>query len=203
VDTRRYAPATERNRAPILAVLEEVVPTLPAPARVLEIASGSGEHAVFFAEALGVAWQPSDPDPPSRASIDAWRAHANAARVAPAIDLDVTRPWPSSPVSMVVAINMLHISPWEAGLALFAGAADLLPERGVLFLYGPFKRNGAHTAPTNEAFDSSLRARDPRWGVRDLDDVTAAAAAHGLVLERVVPMPANNSSVILRATLRP
>ncbi len=197
MDARRFAPATARNREPILAVLER---TVPPGARVLEIAAGSGEHACFFAERLPVAeWQPTDPDPESRASIDAWRAHSGAARVAPALELDVTaRVWPVSRADFVLCVNMIHISPWEATLGLLSGSAKLLPTGGVLVLYGPYRRFGAHTASSNADFDASLRARDPRWGVRDLEAVAAEAERAGFALDEVVAMPANNFSVVFR-----
>ncbi|MBK8999444.1 MAG: DUF938 domain-containing protein [Myxococcales bacterium] len=197
MDARRFAPATARNREPILAVLERYV---SEGARVLEIAAGSGEHACFFAERLPVAeWVPTDADAESRASIDAWRVHSGAARVAPALELDVTASaWPVSRADVVLCVNMIHISPWEATLGLLSGSAKLLPAGGVLFLYGPYRRFGAHTAPSNADFDASLRARDPRWGVRDLEAVSAAAGEAGFALEEVVAMPANNLSVVLR-----
>lgn len=201
MDARRFAPATTRNRDAILAVLARAVPD---QADVLEIASGTGEHATFFAEQLPVAsWQPSDPDEESRASIDAWTAQCGARHVRPAIEIDVTRhPWPlargEARVRVVVCINMVHIAPWSACLGLLDGASELLTEGGVLYLYGPFRRGGAHTAPSNAAFDASLRARDPSWGVRDLETATEEAAARGFTLQSVVEMPANNLSVVLR-----
>ena len=169
-------------------------------ADVLEIASGTGEHATFFAERLPIAsWQPSDPDEASRASIDAWAAHLGTEHVRPAIALDVTQhPWPIARADVIVNINMIHISPWRTCEALLAGAGELLAPGGVLYLYGPFRRGGAHTAPSNEAFDASLRGRDPAWGVRDLETVAEEASKHGLTLEEVIPMPANNLSVVLR-----
>lgn len=198
-DARRFAPASARNREPILAVLSRFV---GEGARVLEIASGSGEHATFLAERLPVAsWQPTDPDAPSRASIDAWTKELAASHVRPAIDLDVTkRPWPvpAASIDLVVCINMIHIAPWTAGLALLDGAAEVLAAGGRLCLYGPFQRGGAHTAPSNAAFDESLRSRDPAWGVRALELVEAEANTRGFVLEEVVEMPANNLSVVLR-----
>ena len=196
-DLRRFAPATARNREPILAVLRRV---LPEGAQVLEIASGTGEHAVFFAEALRVAsWQPTDADPEALASIDAWREHHHAARVKPALALDVAvEPWPTSAADAVVCINMIHISPWSACEALLRGANRLLRPGGMLFLYGPFRRGGEHTAPSNEDFDASLRERDPRWGVRDLEDVERSALDLGLALSEVAAMPANNFSVVFR-----
>jgi SAM-dependent methyltransferase len=196
-DMRRNAPATARNREPILEVLRRFVPD---DAKVLEIASGTGEHAVFFSANLAIeSWQPSDPDASSRASIDAWRDHWASSRVQPAIELDVTRePWSVESVNVVVCINMIHISPWTACRALMRGTGRVLAPGGVLFLYGPYRRNGAHTAPSNEAFDASLRERDPSWGVRDLEDVAQTAGENGLNLEEVVAMPANNFSVVFR-----
>ncbi len=197
MDARRFAPATARNREPLLAVLERYV---PEGARVLEIAAGSGEHACFFAERLPVAeWQPTDADAESRASIDAWRGHSGVARVAPALELDVTASaWPVSRADVVLCVNMIHISPWEATLGLMRGAGEVLPGGGVLVLYGPYRRFGSHTAPSNADFDASLRARDPRWGVRDLEAVAEAASAALLSLTEVVAMPANNFSVVFR-----
>lgn len=196
-DLRRFAPATSRNREPILAVLRSVV----APgANVLEVASGTGEHAVFLAPRLEVTrWQPSDPDAEARRSIDAWRAHARSERVLPALDLDVTfHPWPPLTIApdLVMSVNMIHISPWRACEGLLDGAAALLAPGKLLYLYGPFRRHGAHTAPSNEAFDASLRSRNPAWGVRDLEEVEEAAGQRGLVLRDVTPMPANNLSVV-------
>ena len=172
-DARRFAPATARNREPILAVLERV---LPAEGLVLEIASGTGEHAVAFAERRpALTFQPSDPDPEARASIEAWRRHAALANVRPALDLDVHgRPWrlpPGSAADAILCINLIHIAPWTACLALLEGAAELLAPGAPLVLYGPYREGGRHTAPSNAAFDQSLRARDPRWGVRDLEEV--------------------------------
>ena len=203
-DARRFAPATARNREPIGEVLARVA---PPRARVLEIASGTGEHAVFLAERLSVAsWQPTDPDAPSRASIDAWRAAASEAvrdRLRPAEALDVhASPWPpfAHDVDLVVCINMVHISPWTATAALMRGAAETLARGGVLYLYGPYRRGGAHTSESNAAFDASLRARDASWGVRDLEAVVSEAERRGFALhpdEGVVAMPANNLSVVL------
>ncbi|MDP2309115.1 MAG: DUF938 domain-containing protein [Pseudomonadota bacterium] len=194
-DARRFAPATERNREPLLAVLARHV--RPGDG-VLEIASGTGEHAVYFATHLPVArWQPTDADPGARASIDAWVAVTPdaAAKVAPALALDVfERPWPVEAADVVLAVNLIHIAPWEATEALFAGAAELSPR--VLALYGPFRRGNAHTAPSNEAFDQWLRAQDPRWGVRDLEAVLAVAMHNGFDILEIVQMPANNLAVL-------
>ena len=197
MDARRFAPATLRNREPILEVLRRFV---PSGARVLEIAAGSGEHAGFFAARLPVAeWQPTDPDPDSRASIDAWCDHFGVEALRPALALDVTaNPWPVAHADAVVCINMIHISPWAATQSLMHGAARVLEPRGALFLYGPYRRFGAHTSASNEAFDASLRARDPSWGVRDLEEVTRVAEGAGLMFEELVAMPANNFSVVFR-----
>jgi len=193
---KRFAPATERNRGPIRDVLARV---LPASGTVLEIASGSGEHAVAFAQAFpALTWQPSDPDPSARASIAAWGDEAGLANLAPPIELDVMKPWPALAPSAIACINMVHISPWEASLALFANAGRILAPGAVLYLYGPYRFSGAFTAESNAEFDRSLRARDPRWGVRDVDDLVAAARAAQLELVETVAMPANNHSLIFR-----
>jgi len=194
-DARRFAPAAARNREPILDVLRA---HLPASGTALEIASGSGEHAVAFAAAFpSMVWQPSDPDPANRASIAAWIAAAGTPNLLPPIDLDATTEiWPLATADAVVCINMIHIAPWAACLGLMRGAARLLAPGGLLYLYGPFRRFGAHTAPSNAAFDESLRARDPAWGVRDLDEVREAA--EGFAPPTVVAMPANNLSVLFR-----
>lgn len=194
---RLTAPAAARNAAPILEVLRGALPTRGT---VLEIASGTGQHAAHFAAALpGIEWQPSDADPRARASIAAWRAHTGLANLREPLDLDVRRePWPVDAVDAIVCINMIHIAPWEAAVALMKGAGARLAAGGALVLYGPYRRGGAHTAPSNEAFDADLRARDPSWGVRDLEAVEALALAEGLVCEAVVPMPANNFSVVFR-----
>jgi SAM-dependent methyltransferase len=194
-DARRFSPSTARNRDPILAVLRGV---LPREGEVLEIAAGTGEHAVHFAKHLPhLRWQPSDPDPDARASITAWRASAALANLLPAVALDVTaEPWPVARADAIVCINMIHIAPWGATEALMAGAARTLPPAGVLFLYGPYRREGRHTAPSNEAFDADLRRRNPAWGVRDLGEVSAVAARNGLDFQQIVEMPANNLSVV-------
>jgi len=195
------APAVARNREPILAVLRRV---LPEHGLVLEIASGSGEHAVYFAAALPhLNWQPTDPDPEARASIAAYRAATALPNVLPPLALDAAAAhWPvteiDAQIDAIVSINMIHIAPWVAAEGLMAGAERLLPERGVLFLYGPFREHGRHTAPSNAAFDESLRARNREWGVRDLDEVAALASRHGFALEERIAMPANNLSVVFR-----
>jgi SAM-dependent methyltransferase len=193
----RTAPAAERNKEPILAVLRQV---LPKTGLVLEIASGTGQHAVYFAAALsGLTWQPSDPDAESRILIEAWIAKAGLQNVLPPLALNVhARPWPLERADAVVCINMIHISPWQATLDLMSGAARLLGTEGVLFLYGPFRRFGEHTATSNEVFDASLRARNSEWGVRDIEAVGDVASNHSFSLEQVVEMPANNLSVVFR-----
>jgi SAM-dependent methyltransferase len=195
--TKRHAPATQRNRDAILPILRRV---LPGSGLVLEVASGTGEHAACFAAALpGLVWQPTDPEPEARASISAWVAEAGALNVAPPLDLDVRADvWPIERADAVVAINLIHIAPWAATLGLLAGAARVLPPGGPLYLYGAYRREGRHTAPSNEAFDQSLRERDPAWGVRDLEAIVEAARAVGIALDEVVEMPANNLSVIFR-----
>ena len=193
-----HAPATLRNREAILAVLRDV---LPAAGVVLEIAAGSGEHAVFFAAALSaLAWQPTDPDSESLSSIADHRADAALANLRAPLRGDVTEAgWARDlAADAVVCINMIHIAPWEACLGLLAGASALLAPGKPLYLYGPYRIDGAFPAPSNADFDASLRGRDPRWGVRDLPDVTRAAEAVGFTRERVVAMPANNHSVVFR-----
>ena len=187
-------PATARNRDPILAVLGRV---LPASGTVLEVASGSGEHAAYFAPRLPhLVWQPSDPEPQYRDSIAAWAARAAVPNLRPPLDLGTcTEAWPAA--AAVVCINMIHIAPWDACAGLMRGAGNILPAGGILYLYGPFKEGGRHTAPSNVAFDQSLRRHDPSWGVRDLGDVAAEAAVHGMALAETVEMPANNLSVVL------
>jgi len=194
---RQTSEAAQRNRDAILEVLTRI---LPARGRVLEIASGSGEHALAFASALhALTWQPSERDAEGLASIEAWRAELGPVNLLPAVLLDVQRwPWPVMQADAIVCINMIHIAPWAACEALLRGAAALLQPGAPLYLYGAMKLEGRFTAPSNADFDASLRARDPSWGVRDLDEVTAAAATAGLVLAEVVPMPANNFSLILR-----
>ncbi|WP_349369711.1 DUF938 domain-containing protein [Salinarimonas sp.] len=191
------APAAARNRDPILDVLRRV---LPERGVVLEIASGTGEHAIHMARALpGLIWRPSDPSEEARASIAAWRAHAALANLEAPIALDAAAPaWPVERADAIVSINMIHIAPWEAGLGLMAGAGRLLPPGGPLVLYGPFNLDGRFTAPSNAEFDASLRARDPRWGIRDVADVARAASGQGLALEQRVEMPANNMMLVFR-----
>lgn len=202
MDVRQHSIPTSRNRDPILGVLKRVI----APgSRVLEIASGSGEHAVHFAAHLDrVDWQPSDPDENARASVAAWITHEEAINIAAPLDVDVSQGgWErllASDYDAIIAINMIHISPWEATLGLMRGAGVLLAKArrgpGVLYTYGAYKRDGEHTAPSNEAFDAWLKERDDRFGVRDLEEVEAVANTHGLRLREIIEMPANNLSLV-------
>ena len=208
-DLRQFAPATQRNRQPILAVLEQI---LPPRGTVLEISSGTGEHGVFFAPALAPRyWLPSDPNPLARDSIQAWRHYSPSDYLLAPLALDVRQPiWPvempdlqepdlrQHPITAIVNINMLHISPWTACLGLMAGASRILPVDGLLYLYGPFKQADLPLAPSNAEFDQSLRARDSNWGLRDLEAVIKAAATVGLTWVETQPMPANNLSVWFR-----
>ncbi len=193
----RTAPAAARNREPILRVLRRY---LPPSARVLEIASGTGEHAVWFSRALPtLTWQPTDQDPDALESIEAWRETMSLPNVLPPLRLDAAADtWPIAQADVVVAINMAHITPWSATQGLIAGAARVLTANGLLFLYGPFREAGLHTGAGNAAFDADLRARDPSWGIRDLDDITTLAVGHGFREPERVLMPANNLSVVFR-----
>jgi SAM-dependent methyltransferase len=190
-------PAPERNKEPILQVLQRI---LPQRGRILEVASGTGQHIVHFARALPqLHWQPSDPEAAHRESIQARIEMEGLSNVAAPLALDVCdHPWPADGVDAVVCINMIHIAPWEATLALFEEAGRMLPPSGVLYLYGPYRREGRHTSASNEAFDADLRSRNPLWGVRDLEDVERHAGDFRLALGEVVPMPANNLSVVFR-----
>lgn len=196
-DARRYAPSVARNKDAIAAVLAR---HLPVSGLVLEIASGSGEHATHFASAFpGLTFQPSDPSEEARDSIQAWRAVTPLPNVLPPLDLDVTaQQWPIAHADVLTCINMIHIAPWAATLGLMQGAARLLPKGGILFLYGPYRRHGQHTAPSNAEFDASLRERDPSWGVRDLEAVAAAATAAGFAAPLIEAMPANNFALIFQ-----
>jgi hypothetical protein len=194
---RRSSPAAVRNRGPILEVLSRV---LPPTGVLLEVASGSGEHVVHFAAALpDWTFQPTDLDPSALASITAWIEETRVPNVRPPLRLDVTiEPWPVEPVQAIFSANLVHIAPPEAAQGLMAGAGRHLVAGGLLVVYGPFRIGGAHTAPSNAAFDADLQARDPRWGVRDLEWLQALAAARGLELEEQVAMPANNQTLIFR-----
>lgn len=193
---KRYAPATERNRDAITDILRDA---LPSSGLVLEVASGSGEHAVHFAAAFpALDWQPTDPDPSALASIAAWRADANLSNLRAPMQLDAAGDWPVAQADAILCINMIHISPWAATLGLLRGAGAALPPGGLLYLYGPYTRAGVDTAPSNLAFDASLKARDPRWGLRGVEDVMAAADTERLRFDRLIEMPANNLSLLFR-----
>ena len=196
-DSRQYRPHVARNREPILDVLKRV---LPERGLVLEIASGSGEHAAFFAHALpALTFQPSDPDAVALASSAAHRDAAALTNLLPPLHLDVTAAsWPVRRADAIICCNMIHISPWAACEGLIAGAERTLPPSGILYLYGPYKIGGRHTAPSNQEFDGYLRGQNPAWGIRDLDEVTALAARHNFALAETVTMPANNLSVVFR-----
>ena len=200
-DQRQYAPATQRNREPITRVLTQV---LPMEGSILELASGSGEHALYFAPQFAPRlWIPSDPNPLCRDSIRAWQSHSSIPNLAPPCAIDVTESlWsveetpPEMAITAMVAINLIHISPWKACEGLLAGANRILPSGGVLYLYGPYRQQGVETAPCNEAFDHSLKTRNPDWGLRSLEAVTETAQRFGLKREQVITMPANNLSVV-------
>jgi SAM-dependent methyltransferase len=197
-DARLSSPAVARNTGPILDVLRTV---LPESGLVLEIASGGGEHAVAFARAFPqLRFQPSDPDPDARASVAAWAAEESLPNLLPPVAIDAAEPgeWPIEKADALIAINLVHISPWPATEGLFQGAARLLPSGAPLYLYGPYREADVPFAPSNHAFDESLRTRDPRWGVRDLDTVRTTAERNGFRLERRVEMPANNLSLVFR-----
>ncbi|MCT7954375.1 DUF938 domain-containing protein [Laspinema palackyanum] len=206
-DARRFAPATQRNREPILKVLRRV---LPPTGTVLEVASGSGEHAIFFAPRLKPRlWQPSEAEPILRDSILAWMKEVPSDNLFPPIHLNVAESvWSIespensqvnvSEITAIVAINLIHISPFTATLGLMAGASRILPVGGILYLYGPFKRGGKHTAPSNASFDEMLQQQNSEWGVRNLEEVEAVALENGLNLLEIVEMPANNLSVVFQ-----
>jgi SAM-dependent methyltransferase len=195
---RLSAPAALRNREPIAAVLAD---WLPQAGLVLEVASGSGEHAVHFARRFpDLEWQPSDPDPSAKASIEAWRADSGLANLRAPVVLDAAAtPWPVERADAVLNINMVHISPWDAALGLLDGAARLLPAGGRLILYGPWIAEGVETAPSNLAFDADLKRRNPAWGLRSVEDFAREAAARGLALSGQMAMPANNRMLLFLA----
>jgi hypothetical protein len=200
INARRQAPSAQRNAAAILDVLRQI---LPGSGTVLEIGSGTGEHARAFAPALApISWLPSDPDPDQRASIIAWTTDMTGPKPLPPRVIDASSAdWDVRPEDNIVAItsaNVIHISPWSTTQGLVAGAGRILPPGGVLHFYGPFKRGGVHITDSNAAFDATLRARDPAWGVRDLDDIEALAKDAGLELDQVIDMPSNNYSVVFK-----
>ncbi|PLS69640.1 MAG: SAM-dependent methyltransferase [Cyanobacteria bacterium M5B4] len=200
MDDRRYAPATLRNRQAILEVLQQF---LPPQGVVLEVASGTGEHGVFFAPQLAPrSWLPSDMSREALTSIRAWRQHMPCPFLLEPIELDIRSGNLAHPlkekITAIVNINMIHIAPWSACEGLMTTAQKILPSGGILYLYGPFRRGGNHTAPSNAAFDQSLQQQNPDWGVRNLEDVSDLAARHQLSLAEIVEMPANNLSVLFK-----
>jgi hypothetical protein len=196
-DQRLHAPAALRNRDLILSAVE---PYLPASGLILEVASGSGQHCIWFAEKLPQhVMQPSDPDPKARASIGAWIASAGVRNIREPIALDAAaKLWPLTEADAIFCINMVHISPWSATLGLLDGAARLLPPTAPLCLYGPYRRGGAHTSESNAAFDRDLRGQNHEWGVRDLEALGMEAAARGFLPPAIIEMPANNLTLVFR-----
>jgi len=196
-DARRTAPHVARNTAPIVDVLRGV---LPADGLVLEVASGSGEHALHFARAFpALLWQPSDAEPAALRSIEAWRQAEGLPNLLAPVALDAASPdWPVDQADAILCINMVHISPWSATEGLMRGAELRLRPGAPLYLYGPYFQSGVPTAPSNLEFDASLRARNAEWGLREIDTLIGLAAAHGFALDAIVPMPANNLSVVFR-----
>ena len=194
VEVKRYAPATERNRD---VIAETLVNVLPAQGLVLEIASGTGEHAVHFAQLFqGLTWQPSDPDPIAIASINAWRGDCAVPNVRSAMLLDASADWPIAHADAVVCINMAHISPWAATVGLLRNAARILPQSAPLFIYGPFRQHDVPLAEGNATFDAALRQQNVEWGLRYVEDITKVARDVGLTLDQIIPMPSNNLSLI-------
>lgn len=197
-DARRYAPSAARNREPIFSVLR---PLLPEQGVALEVASGSGEHITGLAQESpsALAFQPSDPDPDARHSIDAWTSELGLTNVNPALTLDAASgAWPIARANVMFCINMIHIAPWQATEGLFQGADRVLPDDGVLFTYGPYRRGGVHTSPGNEAFDVDLRQRNAAWGIRDVEAVAKLAGECGFADPEIFEMPANNLSLVFR-----
>lgn len=190
-----FAPAAERNRQPILEVLQRV---LPPAGLVLEVASGTGQHAIFFSEHLpSLRWQPTDASSEAVQSIGAWVDETARENILAPLDLDVRSPqWPIAKADALVCINMIHISPWETTDALFRGASELLTGGSHLITYGPYRLHGAHTAPSNAAFDESLRSRNARWGIRDIDELAELGSRTGFTLQERVDMPANNMTLV-------
>ncbi|TVQ42936.1 MAG: DUF938 domain-containing protein [Gloeocapsa sp. DLM2.Bin57] len=199
-DAKQYAPATERNREPILEVLLKI---LPREGTILEVASGTGEHALFFAPRVYPRqWIPSEANALLRQSITAWREDCPTDNLQLPLDINVeSNLWSIEtvefpPIEAIVNINMIHIAPWSACLGLMAGAERILPAQGILYLYGPFRVHGQHTASSNVAFDEMLKSQNPAWGIRDLDEVIIVARQHHLRLKETINMPANNLSVV-------
>jgi SAM-dependent methyltransferase len=196
-EAKRIAPATQRNREAITSVLRDI---LPAKGVVLEVASGTGEHVVHFAAAFpDLTWQPSDYDPAGLASIEAWSSESGLPNIPSPLRIDASAAdWPLTRAEAIICINMAHIAPWEASEGLFAGAARLLAPGAPLYLYGPYREAGVVTAESNEAFDVSLKARNPAWGLRSVEQMNALAAHSGFALEARVEMPANNLSLFYK-----
>ena len=198
-DLRQYAPATQRNRD---SIFETLVSVLPPKGNILEIASGTGEHAVYFASKLkNYQWIPSEPDAMRQKSIDAWRKFCSSPNCQPSVNINVLNSaWTEElkNLEIIAIVNMIHISPWEACLGLIEGAGNLLPSGGILYLYGPYKQGGKHTAPSNELFDESLFVQNKAWGVRNLEDVIEVSQQRGLKFIKTVNMPANNLSIIFQ-----
>lgn len=196
-EAKRIAPATQRNREAITSVLRDI---LPAKGVVLEVASGTGEHVVHFAAAFpDLTWQPSDYDPAGLASIEAWSSESGLPNILSPLRIDASAAdWPLTRAEAIICINMAHIAPWEASEGLFAGAARLLAPGAPLYLYGPYREAGVATAESNEAFDVSLKARNPAWGLRSVEQMNALAAHSGFALEARVEMPANNLSLFYK-----
>jgi SAM-dependent methyltransferase len=192
---KHHAPAADRNKGPILGVLREF---LVEPAFVLTIAEGSGQHVVHFAKHLPhVTFLPTDGDPDALASIAAYLDEAHCTNIRPPKLLDAASDeWPVERADLIVCINMIHISPWATTQGLFRGAARILPPGGFLITYGPYRFSGEFHAPSNKAFDESLRSRNPEWGVRDVDDLVEAAESAGMMIEGTVPLPANNHCLV-------
>jgi hypothetical protein len=194
VEVKRYAPATERNRD---VIAETLLNVLPAEGVVLEIASGTGEHAVHFAQLFtGLTWQPSDPDPIAIASINAWRGDCAVPNVRSAMLLDASADWTIAHADAIVCINMAHISPWAATVGLLRNAARLLPQSAPLFIYGPFRQRDVPLDEGNASFDAALRQQNAEWGLRYVEDITKEARDVGLALDQIIPMPSNNLSLI-------
>ena len=198
---RLYAPATERNRDVLLDVFKA---HLPKNGTLVEVASGTGEHAAHIAGHLQpLFWQPSDIEPEKHASIDAWAAESGAENILPAIRMNVLEDSISDlvlpiPITAIAAINLIHIAPWQVAQALVRGAAKALTSDGILFLYGPYRRGGAHTSLSNKSFDMSLKSRDSSWGVRDIEAVTELATDQGFHQPTIIEMPANNLSLVFK-----
>ncbi|WP_316860908.1 DUF938 domain-containing protein [uncultured Cohaesibacter sp.] len=197
IHSKFSSPSALRNRAPIANRLRDI---LPEKGTVLEIASGSGEHVIHFAPLFpNLTWQPSDPSPEARASVSAWLDETASATIMPPLDIDTTSDiWPIDRADAMIAINMIHISPWAATEGLFRGASRLLTSGAPVVLYGPYRQDGRVLVDSNAAFDASLRARNPEWGIRKLEDVASLAADFGFALESVTDMPANNLCVAFR-----